>query len=74
MNDNSSKRSHSDRESKDGNDDNENYDHYHRDKDMPLEGHARAMIDISNQVENEAHATVTEVNTNMVDGSIHYKH
>ena len=41
---------------------------------MPLEGYAGAMIDLSNQLENDADATVTEVNTNMVDGSIYYKH
>ena len=37
---------------------------------MPLGGHAGAMIDTINQVENIAHATATEVNTDMMDGSI----
>ena len=63
--------SHYDIYNNDGNSPNEIYDNYKRDGDMPLEGHAGAMIYLSNQFKNDTHTTLTEDHTNMIDRRIY---
>ena len=70
MQDNSSKRSHSEIGKDNVNGSNDDYDQYQREEDIPLEGNNGAMIDTNNEVEAGDHTAAAQVNTEMIDKSI----
>ena len=70
MEDNASKRSHSNLVNDNVNGGNDDYDQYQRDEEMPLEGNNGAMIETDNDVDTGVNTAALQVNTKMNDKNI----